>query len=305
MQDTKKVVIRSVSFIIITILYVSLLLGFSGAVDPANSLLAHTPTTDRMIEKSFDVRPGGLLQINTDTGGIEVEGWDRDEVSLTIEVKGQERYVEDIEFLIESSDDGVDIQADIPRRSSLFGNWGRQLNISYTVMVPSEYNMKLRTSGGSVTVKKVAGEISVRTSGGSITAESVRGDVTVRTSGGSITVNDAHGNFEARTSGGPIRLSAIDAQVDARTSGGGISFESVGPNRGVELRTSGGSINVKLPEDINANINARTSGGRVSTDFPVTIQGTTSRSSIDGTINDGGPDIILRTSGGSIRINKK
>ncbi len=322
MQNRKKIITRAVSFIIISVLYVGLLLGFSGAVEPANSLLAYPVTADRVIEKSFDVRADGLLQLNTRVGGVEVEGWDRDEVQLTIEVKGQERYIEDIEFFIESSIDGVEIRAEIPRIRSLFGDWGRRLNIQYTIMVPYEYNMDLRTSGGRITIKKVEGDINGRTSGGGVNAEDlsgaialttsgggitldrVRGDVVVRTSGGSITVNGAYGNLEARTSGGPIRMSDIDAQVDARTSGGGITFESVGINRGLSLRTSGGSINVALPEDINANINARTSGGRVSTDFPITMQGSISSSSIEGTINNGGPEIVLRTSGGSIRINK-
>lgn len=321
MRNNTQIIIRAVSFVIITIIYVALLLGFSGAVEPANSALA--AASDRVIEKTFEVRSGGLLNLDTRVGRVDVEGWDRDEVHLKIEVTGRSRYVDDIEFFIESSPDGVDIRAEVPRVRSLFGNWGRGLRIQYTAMVPFEYNLKIRTSGGSLSLKKVEGDIDSRTSGGSINAEQLigainlktsgggintsrlEGDIVLNTSGGSISVQGASGALETRTSGGRIRLSDVDAQVEARTSGGGITLDYLGENKGINFRTSGGSITVNLPESISADISARTSGGRVSTDFPITVEGSISGSSIEGKISGGGPEIVLRTSGGSIRINKR
>ncbi len=320
-MENKKLIIRAGSFVIITIIYVALLLGFSGAVDPANATFA--AASDRVIEKTFDVRPGGLLNLDTRIGRVDVEGWERDEVRLKIEVTGRSRYVDDIEFFIESSDDGVDIRAEVPRVRSFFGDWGRGLNIKYTIMLPFEYNLNIRTSGGSLSLKKVDGDIDARTSGGSINAEQLtgamnlrtsggsinvkrlNGDIVLSTSGGSISVNGAYGTLETKTSGGSIRLSDIDARVEARTSGGRITLTHVGENKGINLRTSGGSITANLPESINADISARTSGGRVSTDFPITVVGSISGSSIEGKIGDGGPEIILRTSGGGIKINKR
>jgi DUF4097 and DUF4098 domain-containing protein YvlB len=320
MDQNKKVLIRAGSFIMITLLYVALVLGFSGAVEPAN--LVYAATIDRVIEKSFDVRPGGLLNLDSRIGSVNVEGWDNGEVRVKIEVEGRDRDIEDIEFHIESSINGVDIRADIPRSRSLFGDWGRGIRVKYTINVPFEYDLKIRTAGGAIAMTSVDGTIDARTSGGGINAENLsgaidlttsgggvrvstlRGDISLKTSGGSITVEGAYGMLEARTSGGPIRLSEIDAQVDARTSGGGITVSAIGENKGINLRTSGGGISVTLPESIRANLNARTSGGRVSTDFPITVQGTVSGSSLEGTINGGGPEISLRTSGGSIRIQK-
>lgn len=321
MGKNKIVIFRAGTFLALTIVYVALLLGFSGAVEPVNS--AYAASTDRVIQKTFDVHPGGLLNLETRLGSVDVEGWERNEVRVMIEVEGRDRYIQDIEFFIESSPDGVDIRADIPRVRSFFGDWGRGVRISYAIMVPYEYDLKIRTAGGGLTFKNVEGIIDSRTSGGGIRADQLKGDITLstsggninvnrlsgeiilRTSGGTITVNGAQGSLESRTSGGSIRLSEIDAVVLARTSGGGIRLSSIGENRGIDLRTSGGNINVTLPENIGADISARTSGGRVSTDFPVTVRGTMSSSTIEGTIRDGGPEIVLRTSGGSIRINKE
>ena len=51
-------------------------------------------------------------------------------------------------------------------------------------------------------------------------------------------------------------------------------------------------------------VNAGTSGGRVRTEFPVTIRGEISKRKLQAKINGGGPELYLRTSGGSIYLNE-
>ena len=55
---------------------------------------------------------------------------------------------------------------------------------------------------------------------------------------------------------------------------------------------------------VNLNLDAETSAGSVSSDLPVTVSGIKDRGSLQGTINSGGPRLVLRSSGGGIRINK-
>jgi DUF4097 and DUF4098 domain-containing protein YvlB len=321
MQNSDRKWYRAASFILITAVYVALVLGISGAAVPGNSIQA--APADRVIEKSFDVQPGGTLTLDTQGGKVSIEGWSRDEVRVMVELKGTSRAMEDLDITFESSRNDVTVKSEFRRRRSLFGDWNRRLNISFQVMVPYEYNVKCKTSGGGITLGKIEGTVEGRTSGGSINADELKGgiflstsggpirvgrlhgDVVVRTSGGGITVDGLYGTLEARTSGGPIRMNDIEARVDARTSGGGITLSATGENRGIDLRTSGGGINVTMDESINGRISARTSGGRVTTDFPVMVQGGMSSNTLEGTINNGGPDIVLRTSGGGIRINKR
>jgi hypothetical protein len=66
------------------------------------------------------------------------------------------------------------------------------------------------------------------------------------------------------------------------------------------LTTSGGSVTAYLANDIAVDLDASTSGGRVKSDFMVV--GKIKKTSIKGTINGGGPDLKLKTSGGSVRI---
>jgi DUF4097 and DUF4098 domain-containing protein YvlB len=117
--------------------------------------------------------------------------------------------------------------------------------------------------------------------------DSVKGDVVAETSGGSITLEDVEGTVQAGTSGGSIHA----------------AFGKC-PEKDCRLETSGGSITVIAPEELKADLDASTSGGRVSTEFPVTVSGEIRPEEIRAALNGGGPLLLLRTSGGNIRIEK-
>jgi hypothetical protein len=71
------------------------------------------------------------------------------------------------------------------------------------------------------------------------------------------------------------------------------------------LTTSGGAITVHLADDMGLDVDAKASGGRIHTDFPVSIRGEISRNSLRAKMNGGGPELYLRTSGGSIYLKKR
>jgi DUF4097 and DUF4098 domain-containing protein YvlB len=220
--------------------------------------------------------------------------------------------------------------------------FGKSIRVKFLVSVPAKFNLDLKTGGGSISVEDIEGQIQSRTSGGSlhfdrvkgpilgktsggsikllsgvgkaelrtsgggITIGEVEGDIIAHTSGGSIKIGRAKGEVDASTSGGSIRVEEVTGAIKARTSGGSITASISGqPASDSRLTTSGGSVTLSLAEDIKADVDAHTSGGRVHTDFPVTIQGEVSRSSLRARINGGGPELYLRSSGGSIYIRKR
>jgi DUF4097 and DUF4098 domain-containing protein YvlB len=65
-----------------------------------------------------------------------------------------------------------------------------------------------------------------------------------------------------------------------------------------------GSINIELPDGVNAEVTARTVNGDLETDFPLTIQGRWGPRKLTGTIGDGGRDLSLETVNGSIRLRR-
>jgi len=162
------------------------------------------------------------------------------------------------------------------------------------------------TSGGDIVVSASVGKTEVRTSGGDIVVDRSEGPVDARTSGGSIRVDRASGNVYARTSGGNIRVNDVTGAIDASTSGGSIvAHISKQPDGRCRLATSGGSITVTLAAGIGFDLDASASGGRVTTDIPMAVTGTIRSSKVAGRINDGGPDLVLRTSGGGIHLKEE
>jgi hypothetical protein len=100
-------------------------------------------------------------------------------------------------------------------------------------------------------------------------------------------------------------MDRVGGELRASTSGGSIKAVVPSPIPGpVRLETSGGSVTVTVGSDATFDLDASTSGGGVDSELPVTITGKASRSRLVGPVNGGGPEMRLRTSGGSIRVKK-
>ncbi|MEW5924924.1 MAG: DUF4097 family beta strand repeat-containing protein [Candidatus Zixiibacteriota bacterium] len=281
-------------------------------------------------EESYDVGSGGTLYIESDLGSISIESNTGNKVEIEVTAKlrtNSESKAEDIleDFKLEFEQDGDDVSifAEFKNRNiwSIWGSRGASINLEFHVSVPKEYNLDLYTAGGSIEVDDLTGEVRVETSGGSLDFENINGiieaktsggsitlagctgDVDVKTSGGSITIGEVKGDVQAHTSGGSIRIDEVMGILNASTSGGSITAKIDGqPEDDCRLSTSGGSVTVYLNRNINIDIDASTSAGHVETDFPVTIRGKVRKSSLKGQVNEGGPELYLRTSAGNINI---
>ncbi|MEE8398735.1 MAG: DUF4097 family beta strand repeat-containing protein [Desulfobacterales bacterium] len=294
------------------------------------------------LERTFEVSPGGELAIRSDRGSIEIISGEDSEVRIEVIPRGDLQDVADIEdeFDVHFDQSGNRVSLDIEsHRRGIFRWFGwNRAKLHIRARVPSQFSVDLKTSGGSISVEDLKGEAraatsggglsfgriegtvwgrtsggsvrlsessgdaDVRTSGGSIILGEVGGTIVARTSGGSITVDRAVGSVVVSTSGGRITLNEVLGSIEARTSGGSVSANiSRQPEGNCYLKTSGGSITVRLASNLGFNINARTSGGRVKSDFAIR-GGTRKKIQLTGELNAGGPELMLRTSGGSIRI---
>lgn len=112
-------------------------------------------------------------------------------------------------------------------------------------------------------------------------------------------------DVDAVTSGGAVAIEDLDGEVDARTSGGSVrAYLSQPPGADSQLRTSGGGITVFLDEGIGVDLDAR--ANRVTSQFTVAGEsGTDEDGELVGAINGGGPALVLRSSGGGIRVLRR
>lgn len=293
------------------------------------------------ITRAFEVDAGGTLTLDTDRGSVEVLTTNHKTVTVEITRKvpfgGSKDILDDFVVEFEHSGKDVSIRGDL--KQGWWGSWRNRLKVHYKITVPERYNLDVKTSGGRIRVADLEGEVRVKTSGGRLALGRIDGSVYGRTSGGRIELAGCTGSVDVKTSGGRIALGAVSGNVRAHSSGGSITIDAVGgevkvstsggsiridevkgavevstsggsitatiigqPERDSSLETSGGSVTVYLADNIRANVDARSSGGGVSSELPITIQGRMDRQALRGTINGGGPELYIRSSGGPIRI---
>lgn len=314
-------------------------------------LLALTASTlfalsEERISQTLDITSGGKLVVDVGFGTIDVASGVENQVRIEAERKietsdeaKEKQFLADAPILITKEGNTVAIRA---RRTEEKDSWtwtgNTKMDARYTVRVPKNFNLDLRTGGGAVSAKEITGEVTVSTSGGKLKLAQLRGPLNAKTSGGSIKLEDCQGNLGVKTSGGEIRSEAGSGTLDARTSGGSIvvrdfkgdtevktsggqlSFTNIGgkvvghtsggsisaalasPLPGeVELISSAGSIDLTIPSDAALTLEADARNGTVSNTLPV-VATKVERDKLRGSMNGGGKSVILRSSVGSISL---
>jgi hypothetical protein len=285
----------------------------------------------RTVEKTFAVQPGGNLKAATQGGHITIRTADTQKVQVLVkqvirastEAEADE-ILKKLELTLEQSGNDVTAEAKYEPRGAgkWFGNWP-PVSVSFEVTVPKHFNLNLNTSGGHIKVASLRGNVRARTSGGDLEFDRIDGDIDAHTSGGDITLKEGTaraklhtsggdiavertgGPTEVSTSGGNITLKSVEELLSATTSGGDVEALITGPiKQDLTLSTSGGKVMVAVAKSTGFHLDASTSGGDVRADgITITLEkGGSGKSKLVGSVNGGGPELKLRSSGGDIRI---
>ncbi|NMB24097.1 MAG: DUF4097 family beta strand repeat protein [Firmicutes bacterium] len=195
------------------------------------------------------------LELATENGAIELEGWTEDYYRLILKKKvrgnddqsARERAAEIVE--IQENDEGLRIISHAGPNEAL--------HVKLSVPKDKRYRLSFGTSNGQVYVASlgsVAGSIS--TTNGKVELRELQGErLTARTSNGSVeclAVNVQE--LILATSNGRIKAGSTFAQrLEASTSNGSIMVSpqgSHGQGQSLDLHTSNGGIHVKLPPEL-------------------------------------------------------
>ena len=291
----------------------------------ANSALP--PGTQDEIEKSFQVRPGGLLTfdaeladaeiVTEDTGAIRVEFKRRFKVDTAREA---DELRKKLSIEMAQSDNNVKV---IVRFADDRNQTNRgKVQLDFRITMPRKFNLELRTAG-SATVADLDGTATVSTAGGSLTLGNINGPVRAKSEGGSLQVGNVGGDLQARSYGGSVTLGRINGRATTLAEGGSISMAGAGeiveatanggsvkasiskpPHSACTITAKAGSIELQLPASAAANIDAACTGGGIMSEFAVAGDAGGERTRLKGDINGGGPVLILRATAGSIHLRK-
>ena len=226
-------------------------------------LLTGTVAAGEIVEREFQVRSGGTLEFDLDTGGeITIIGWNREAVAVTADLKGSDADIVDLTF--EETAGGVRVATDYQENRH-----STSTSIEFEVRVPSVFDIEIDSMGGGVSITGVEGEFTGKTMGGALELTDLRGTLRLTTMGGSVTLTDSDVDGEVTTMGGKALVEDVFGDVEVTSMGGNVVLRRVtrpdGSSTGdqVKITTMGGDIDV--PE-APAGADVHTMGGNISID---------------------------------------
>jgi len=235
---------------------------------------------DSSFTSKNSIAAGGTVRVKDLNGSINVEA--SDNASTTVSAVKQWRRGDPalVHILVEPGNNGVTVCAlwdeekscdEHERHHDDNGNRHNDVSVKFTVHV---------AKGVKVDVNTVNGSLNVQGATASVEAETVNGRVEVATLGGPVS---------ARTVNGDVRAS-IEHLVKS--------------NEPLELETVNGSVQLEAPADLSADVDAETTNGGIETDFPLTISKGLVGKHVHGTVGQGGRQVQLHTTNGSVRLRK-
>lgn len=216
--------------------------------------------------RTVSLPSNGRVSLDNINGGVEITGWDRNEVQIdAVKQARDQQRLDEASIEVETGSDYVKIHTQYPQNHTN----NNPASVHYTLQVPQSARLdEISLVNGSLTVQKVTGDV---------TAKLVNGKASVRDLTGEAFISSVNGSIEAY-------------------------FTSLNNVREIKFKSVNGSINVGLPASPNADVKASTVNGGIKSDFPLTVQGSFSSHSLSGTLGSGGTHIDLSNVNGSIHL---
>jgi len=269
------------------------------------ALVVAVPAAADEWEKRFTVTGAPEIRVQGGDAHIRVAPWDRGEVHARVLTEGWRISDDEVRITAQQSGNSITIEVRIPRT-----NWGFRMghrSIHVELMVPRHTDLTAYTSDGDVAVSSLHGKFDLRTSDGRLTVRELQGEIRLRTSDGDIEGTALEGRLEAIGSDGNIRIRGRFDALTIRTSDGNIEADVLPGSKLAatwSLKTSDGNMILRLPPELDAELDAHVSDGRIHLGFPVTVHGELSRTRLLAKLNAGGLAIQLRSSDGSIHLER-
>ena len=175
------------------------------------------------------------------------------------------------------------------------------------VETPAELDLEARTSDGGLKVYGVNGTFALHTSDGAVEVSDVSGAVRLVASDGSIRIHNVTGSLESKSSDGHVSIDGKFSGVQVHTSDGALELTMA---EGSQLTTSSridasdGSVKIRLPKTLAADLDIHTGDGHIDCQLPLTMSGYNSGGghNVRGRLNAGGTPLTIHTSDGSVTI---
>jgi DUF4097 and DUF4098 domain-containing protein YvlB len=309
--------------------------GTAAAANPGQEQVS------RDFQKTLPFSPGQLFQIENKFGEVRIHGESTREVKISATIRVQansreqaETYSQKIQIDVQQPGDGVRVRTIYPEEEAQkWLHFGKNISysVNYDIAVPSDAQLLVRNSFGSVTANGIRGKSDIDNSHGSLTVRDL-GPARLNNSFGSIELSGTTGDTFINDNNGSVQASDIKGALDLRNRFGSITVRQVqgaatitGGNGAVTLNDAGsanittsfGSAEVRnvrgdlILHDNNGNVDISTVGGAATisssfgnvtfSDIKGRMECTTNNGRVKGT-SVGGGSLTIRNSFGNIEL---
>jgi hypothetical protein len=195
-------------------------------VEPRQPVVV-TPTArqDSTFDRSVAASPGGLLDLDLDTGGnVTIRGWDESRVSVRVALGGADWR--DVEVDVDRVSDGVRVRSRYVGRSDF-----QRFNNRFEIRIPSRFDVRIASGGGTLSIADVEGRFRGHTGGGGFELERLAGSAQLTTGGGEIRVSDSELSGRVSTGGGSVVLSRVRGGLRGSSGSGPVIHGESGSGR--------------------------------------------------------------------------
>jgi DUF4097 and DUF4098 domain-containing protein YvlB len=239
--------------------------------------------------KSYSVAGRAALRVETNDGSVTIRTWDEKRIEAVVVTKGWSIGAGEVQIHEHQNGDQVELEARVPDMHLDFLNF-EERSLRIELRVPRDTRADVRSGDGSVDVSGLQGDIRISTGDGSIRAVGVAGALDARTGDGSVHADGRFEALEVHTGDGSVEVDAL--------AGSHVSSAW-------RIETGDGSVNVRLPGQLSADLDVRTGDGSLNIDLPLSMKTANTgedRKELHGKLNGGGQPLYVRTGDGGVHI---
>jgi putative adhesin len=292
------------------------------------------PEFTEKVSKTLRLGRNGTFDLQNISGQIVVTGGAGNDVRVDATKRVRHpnesearQLLQAIDVQIVDRNGSVEVRTDYPRR-----NWSG--GVDYTVAVPRDANVILRSVSGDIRVSNLNGDLRAETASGDIAASAVRRLRQAKTFSGDLEIADSDSDdLVGSTISGTIVARALKARsVDLQSVSGDVRMTDVESDRTFvrsvsgtvdfsgrlattgryEFQSHSGDVRVAPVGASGFSIEASTFNGDLRSDFPLTLQGNPPNSftrrntrGIRGSFGQGGAVLTVQSFSGNITIVKR
>ena len=238
--------------------------------------------------KTYDLTGKPELRVEASDAHVRIETWDQNKIEAHVTTRGWHIGGGDLEIVEHQQGNAVDLELRHQHRAHVsFGIDNRRTDLE--IHMPRSAKVNVHSGDGSIQAKGLAGELEFASGDGRVDLEDLDGSLRAKTSDGSMR---ASGRFDA------LQLHTSDGRIEVEARPGSQLREAW------DVRTSDGSVALRVPGDLAADVELHTSDGHITTNIPIVVEGSLNSHDVRGKLNGGGQRLTVHTSDGSVTLDK-